>query len=188
MLNKYLPDFEKWSRDEKGTPEKDENGKNKIPYDVISESSEFKRLLVHRALGYEPKLTTYIKPSDSNYRLGENSNIIEQITWSLKVKDGKLSLSEERQPTEYSNFNELLKGLNLNANELTVGTGGKSLSGNAKDSRYITKGHAYNLMSFGENFVVNDPYNSAFPHAISPKIFDDYFNKLAHFPMTPIKK
>ena len=39
-----------------------------------------------------------------------------------------------------------------------------------------------------ENFVVNDPYNSAFPHTISPKIFDDYFNKLTHFPMTPIKK
>ena len=162
----------------------------------LASGSPKKLLLLHRALGYTDDIITYDKGKNSVEQMisGANQEIypkkddeIYETTYTIKRnKDGKVTITHTTQDTGISSFTELIRAKGIKAEELTCGTGNGEYKGarNGREVGYLQPGHAYNLMKIDNGtIIVNDPYATAFPHAITDETFNSgHFRGMTRFP------
>ena len=200
LLRKYLAEegtpYTKTlnSRIEELKSSKDENGENLLdtPGFIIASGEAEKITLVHRALGYKNNPQIFYKKSNELLKdyttqeyIDKTNAEIYSLELNLKKENGKLKFEPVVKPINYSSLSDILYSPAYANSELICNTGTEEYSDDENECRYISTGHVYNIMTTNKDkgsVVVNDPYNSAFPHAISKEKFDDKMKNLIYLP------
>ena len=201
MLNEYILQMDKFSYyKERATADEyifapfEQIGKEYHPATSIAEGFLEKRLLVHRSLGYKANVVQYVVKPDvmpeyhsltdysSNEYLNSTNAKIYSIEMTLQEKDGFFEFVPIVQATDYQSLSEVISQNDFKVSELIVSSSDVDYSNDKKENRYISTGHAYNLMGVNKDgsLTVNDPYNSAYPHTISNKNFERVFDNITY--------
>lgn len=155
-----------------------------------------KQLLVHRSLGYESNIIRYVKKPEvltdddmllmySSRDFIENTDTkIFSIELELVKENGEVKIKPSVKATEYESLTDIINKKSMQAHEMVIGSGGEAFSTNKKENRYISGGHAFNIMDLHKDgsITVNDPYNSAFPHTITNEDFERVFQDITYYP------
>lgn len=194
MLNDYILPMEKFSyyRDNDVFSE----FKQYEPSCCIPEGNLEKQMLVHRALGYQGNVVQYVKKPEnldehniltefSSKEFISNSNAqVFSVELNLIKENGKIKFVPSVKETEYTSLFDVIGKNNFSASELTASSNDEDYSDNDRENRYISSGHVFNVMDVNNtgSIVLNDPYNSAFPHTITDNDFERVFSRITHLP------